>query len=82
MGGRLRDRLLTVGVFYSQQKQAICDTWAPSRSDTVGTWTREANGVVHQKFTNPPPFESLHLTSAREFKGNLTLAPLEAFLPN
>lgn len=54
MGGRLRDRLLTAGVFYSQQKQAICDTRAPSHSDTVGTWIKEANSVVHQKFTHPP----------------------------
>lgn len=68
MGGRLRDRLLTVGVFYSQQKQAICDTWAPSRSDTVGTRTREGKSVVHQEFTDPPhpPLESSQLTSAGE----------------
>lgn len=53
MGGCLHDRLLTVGVFYSQQKQAIGETLAPSCSDTVGIETGEGNCVVHQKFTSP-----------------------------
>lgn len=48
MGGCLYDRLLTVGVFYSQQKQAIDDTLASSRSDTASTERRERNSVVHQ----------------------------------
>lgn len=52
MGGCLHDRLLTVGVFYSQQKQAIDDTLASSRSDTAGTETRERNSAVHQTFFN------------------------------
>lgn len=50
MGGCLQDRLLTVGVFYSQQKQAIDDTLASSHSDTAGTETRGRNSVVHQNF--------------------------------
>lgn len=37
MGGCLHDRLLTVGVFYSQQKQAIDDTLVSSRSNTAST---------------------------------------------
>lgn len=52
MGGCLYDRLLTVGVFYSQQKQAIDDALASSRADTASTETRERNSVVHQKCTN------------------------------
>ena len=47
MGGCLHDRLLTVGVFYSQQKQAIDDTWASSRSDTAGAETTERSSVVY-----------------------------------
>lgn len=61
MGDCLHDRLLTVGVFYSQQKQAIDDTLASSRSDTASTETRERNSVVHQRFTN------LHLNNSRDF---------------
>lgn len=49
MGGCLHDRLLTVGVFYSQQKQAIDDTLASSRSDKAGGETRKRNSVVHQR---------------------------------
>ena len=49
MGGCLHDRLLTVGVFYSQQKQAIDDTLASSRSDTAGTETRQRETVLSIK---------------------------------
>lgn len=41
MGGCQHDRLLTVGVFHSQQKQAIDGTLASLCSDTAGTDTRE-----------------------------------------
>ncbi len=51
-GGCLHDRLLTVGVFYSQQKQAIDDTSASLRSDAASEETRDGNGVVHQKRPN------------------------------
>lgn len=56
MGGCLHDRLLTVGVFYSQQKQAIDDTLASSRSDTASTETTEWNSAVHQTFSNSKCF--------------------------
>lgn len=51
MGGCLHDRLLTVGVFYSQQKQAIDDTLAFLCSDTASTETRERNSVAHHKWS-------------------------------
>lgn len=47
-GGCLHDRLLTVGVFYSQQKQAIDNTLLSLRSDKASAETRETDGVVHQ----------------------------------
>lgn len=56
MGGCVHDRLLTVGDFYSQQKQAIDETLASSRSDTASTETRERNSAVDQtciKFEGP-----------------------------
>ena len=48
LGGCVHDRLLTVGVFYSQHKHAIDDTLASSRSDTASTETRGRNSAVHQ----------------------------------